>query len=131
MHPQIGFPAFLILTVLLLALTVGTGLKARRKQHFLLVALTVVALTITIYFAEVLGTTLDLESSGRAYPIHIVNAQVAVACFLAALCTGLFHYKTGQGRRVHFWCAMVATSLMVLAAGTGVVMWLLSKPLPG
>jgi len=129
-QPQFGFVLFLILTVLLLSLTVGTGLAGRRRLHFLSVLLTTGSLSGTIYFAELLGTLLDLESAGWAYPVHLWNAKAAVAAFLAALGTGAFYYFTEKGRRLHFFCAMLATALMVLALLTGLLMWMLAEPLP-
>ena len=70
-----GFLLFLALTLVALGVTVVSGFKARRKIHIPAVAVSVVLLLVTIYYAEQLGTQYDLKAAGVIYPIHLLTTS--------------------------------------------------------
>lgn len=130
MHPTVGFPLFLVLTVALLGCDVWTGLRAKRRQHLTLVALTIVSLGIAIYFAEQLGELYDLEAAGRIYPVHLAIAKIATAAYLLPIVTGIRLLRGGRSRRLHLRVAMLAIALTVTTAVTGTWMILAAERLP-
>jgi hypothetical protein len=128
--PKILFPVFLVLTVLLLIAVLVTGLTGRVRAHLTLVGLTVTSLAITIYYAEQLGELYDLASAGWITPVHLAIAKAATGSYLLPLVTGLMTLRKRTHKRLHFRMAMVAFTLTVLAAGTGVWMLAAATPLP-
>ncbi len=130
MNLAFGFLSSFGVTLALLIGVVYTGFKARRRVHLPLVAATVVALCVTIFFAERLGHELDLESAGVITPIHLTLAKLATLSFLLPLITGVRTLRNPGNRRLHRIAAFTALTLTVAAAGTGTAMWLLADPLP-
>lgn len=124
------FSSLLVLTVVLLALVVLTGLRAQRKRHLTLVASTLVALAATIWAAIVLGEQYDLEAAGWITPVHLGLARVSTASFLLPAATGLLTLRDGRVRPWHRWAAFIAVGLTLAAAVTGVWMILGAERLP-
>ncbi len=135
MHPSVGFPFFLTLTVVLLALDVWTGLRRRRRLHLALVATTLASLALAIVFAERLGELYDLEAAGRIYPFHLAIAKLATAAYLLPIATGVRLLVAQAGtalarkRRLHLRAALFTIALTLLTALTGSWMLLASEPL--
>ena len=129
MTPQVGFPLFLLITVLLLAGVVATGLKARLRLHLSLVALALAALGTTIWFAEQLGEYYDLESAGAITPIHLTLAKLTTVGYLLPLGTGLLTLRNRRWRRRHFACALLILGLTAMTAISGTWMILAATPL--
>jgi hypothetical protein len=128
--PKILFPFFLVVTVLLLVGVLVTGLTGRVRPHLTLVALTVTALGLTIFFAEQLGELYDLQSAGWITPVHLTIAKLATVSYLLPLTTGLMTLRNRTYKRYHFRAALLVLGLTVSAAGTGVWMLLAATPLP-
>ena len=129
MSPIAGFLSFLTLTLACLGSAVYSGLRARRKLHFFSVGGAVAALAATIYYAEAMGETLDLDSAGRIYPIHISIAKLATLAYLLPVLSGLRTLKEPAFRKVHGRIALAVLVLTVLTAVTGIWMVLAAGPL--
>lgn len=123
------FTASLLLTVLLLGGTLITGLEALRKRHLTLVALTVLSLALTIYWAEQLGRLYDLDAAGRIKPVHLALAKIATLSYLLPIGTGLATLKRPATRRLHRKAAFLAVGLTLAAFATGTWMMLAAEPL--
>lgn len=123
------FLLFLLLTVALLVAVVVTGLTARVRPHLVLVALTVAALGITIYYAVQLGGLYDLESAGRITPVHLALAKLTTVSYLAPLVTGLMTLRNRAHKRLHFRWVLVVLALTAASACTGAWMLLAANPL--
>ena len=129
MSPETNFILSLVATVALLVAVVATGLKARRRQHLILVACALIGLLTTIYFAEKLGEHYNLDSAGRITPVHLMLAKIATYSFVLPLVTGLITLRKPRWRRRHRWCALLTLTLTLAAAGTGYAMVQMATPL--
>jgi hypothetical protein len=127
--PQIGFPTFLVVTVLLLAAVVVTGLKGRLRPHLVLVALALASLGTTIFFAERLGRYYDLEAAGAIMPIHLTLAKITTLGYLLPLVTGVLTLRDRGWKKRHLACALVILAMTVLTTVTGTWMVLAAPPL--
>ena len=67
--------AFLLLTVVLLAVVVATGLQARRRVHLTMVALMVTSLCVTIFFAERLGARVVFDGRNLYDPGRMAKRE--------------------------------------------------------
>jgi hypothetical protein len=130
MSPELGFVAFLTLTLVGLALVVVTGLRACRRWHLTAVAATVAALGTTIFFAERLGALYDLGSAGAITPVHLFLAKLTTLAYLAPLTTGVLTIRDARWRPRHRLCAFLVLGLTVVTAVTGTWMVLASERLP-
>ena len=130
MSAEAGFVAFLALTLVLLGSVVATGLRARRRAHLTLVALTVLALGTTIFFAEKMGKHYDLASAGAITPVHLTLAKLTTLAYLAPLFTGLRTLKDATWRPRHRACAFTVLGMTVATAITGTWMLLAAQRLP-
>lgn len=128
--PQILFPVFLVLTVLLLGGAVVTGLRGRVRLHLATVAVTVVSLVLTIWFAERLGELYDLDSAGAIKDVHLALAKIATFAYVAPIASGVMTLRDRRHKRLHFRFAMIVLALTVAAAVTGTWMLLAATPLP-
>lgn len=126
-----GLATFLALTVTCLALVVWTGLKSKRKPHFILVACAVVLLGVTIYYAEQLGLDYDLATAGVITPIHLAIAKVTVFAYLLPVVSGFLTLRDIRRKRVHFKLAMLVLFMTGLTFVTGLWMVLASDPIAG
>lgn len=129
MTPLVGFLVFLAVTLALLGGVVATGLRAQRRKHIPLVVLTVAALLTTIYYAEQLGKTLDLEAAGWIYPVHLKLAVTATVAYLLPVVTGVMTIRNAKHRKLHGRVAFAVITLTVLTAITGTWMVIAAPPL--
>lgn len=129
MSPLQGFALWFVVTLVLLVVVVVTGRLARRRIHITCVALTVVALGVTIRFALAVGKVYDLHSAGIITPIHLTLAKITTAAYLAPIATGLRTLFVPSTRRLHAKLAYAVLALTVVCAVTGTIMILRSKPL--
>jgi hypothetical protein len=130
MDATTGFLAFLGLTLVALAATVATGLKARVRVHMGCVVASVVFLGVTIWFAEKLGAEYDLETAGWVTPVHLALAKLATLSYLLPIASGWATLRDRRRRRAHLVLALLTLLLTVAAAGTGTAMILVAEPLP-
>ena len=128
MTPLVGFVAFLLATVALLAAVVYTGLRALRVIHVTLVVLTLTCLAVAIYYAKQLGAVYDLASAGMITPVHLALAKAATAAYIAPLVTGVLTLRSPRHRRTHFKAAMFALALTLASTATGLWMLLAASP---
>ncbi len=131
MTPGFGFVLFLVVTLALLGCTVLTGLAARRKVHIPLAVSSLLALLITIYYAEKLGEQYDVETAGMITPIHLTLAKITTALYALPVITGIMTIRKAQHLRWHRKIAFGVLGMTVITAGTGVAMILLSDPVAG
>jgi hypothetical protein len=117
--PQVGFPTFLVVTVLLLAAVVMTGLKARVRPHLVLVALALASLGTAIWYAEQLGDYYDLEAAGLITPVHLTLAKTTTVGYVLPLVTGILTLRNRRWRKRHLFCAVLILTLTLLTAVTG------------
>ncbi len=129
MTPLVGFATFLAVTLVLIGGVVVTGKRAQRRRHLPLVALTVVSLATTIYWAEQLGDQYDLGTAGWIAPLHLTIAKIATLAYLAPVVSGLRTLRRPATRVVHGKAAFAVIALTVLTAITGAWMVLASEPL--
>ena len=129
MSPAIGFLLFLGVTLTGLTGAVITGRAARRKAHFCWVAMAVVSLGLTIYFAEQLGKLYDLEAAGWIYPFHLLLAKVTTGSYLVVIGSGLATIRSSSRRKTHGRIAYSVLVLTVMPASTGTWMILAASPL--
>ena len=129
MTPFVGFLVFLAITLAFLGGVVVTGRAARRSLHIPLVACAVASLLTTIYFAEQLGQTYDLESAGAIYPIHIGFAVTTTCMYAVPILTGIVTLKKPRLRKFHAAVAWLVIGLTVITAVTGTWMLLAAEPL--
>jgi hypothetical protein len=125
MSPGTGFVVFLAATLALLGCVVATGLRAQRKRHITLVALSFAALGVTIRCAVLLGKQFDLPGAGIITPIHLALAKATTACYLLPVATGLRTIFAPAVKRWHRRVAFLALGMTVATAITGTLMlWL-------
>src|SRR5262245_23658731 len=130
MTAERGFVVFLVLTLVLLAAVVRTGLREQRRWHLGCVAATLAALGITIYFAEKMGAHYDLAGAGLITPVHLWLAKGTTLAYLAPLATGALTIRDSRWRPRHRLCAFVVLGLTVATAITGTWMLLAAERLP-
>lgn len=129
MSPDVGFPTFLVLTVLLLAGVVVSGMRSRLRVHLTLVVLAVTSLGLTIWFAEQLGDLYDLETAGWLTPVHLAVAKVTTAAYLLPLATGVMTLRNRTWKGLHYKCAVVVLALTLATTVLGIGMILAAERL--
>jgi hypothetical protein len=127
--PDLGFPVFLGVTVLLLVAVVLTGLRGRVRPHLTLVALAVASLGTTIWFAEQLGDLYDLASAGAITPIHLTIAKITTLGYLGPVITGVMTLRDRRHRRLHRVLALSVLGLTAVTAVTGSLMLMAAERL--
>ncbi len=130
MTPQVGFPFFLLLTVLVLAGVAWSGFARRRPLHFTLVASALACLAMAIVFAKRLGGLYDLESAGWITPFHLGLAKFTTACYLLPLVTGIATLRRPRTIVWHRRAAFLVLGLTLLSTATGAWMLLASTRIP-
>lgn len=129
MTALLGFLVFLAVTLVLLGVAVVSGRAAKRIVHLPCVASAVLCLLVTIYFAEQLGESYDLEASGWMYPLHLFLAKSTTVLYLAPICTGIHTLRHPMTRKLHGRVAWSVLVMTVLTAVTGTLMVYMSEPL--
>lgn len=129
LSPGTGLTVFLLLTVALLALTVATGLRAKRRLHIPSVVLTVVSLGVTICFARELGELYDLEAGGWVTTAHLWTAKLTTACFVLPIASGWRTLKRPETRPLHRRLVVLVLTLVVATTVLGIAMMTLAEPL--
>lgn len=127
MSPGPGLLVFFLLTVLLLAGVVATGLRARRRLHVPLVVAALGSLGVTIFHAERLGRLYDLDGAGWITPTHLTLAKITVLAFVFPVVTGLTTLRRPGARRWHRLAVVIALTLTVCTSITGTWMILTAE----
>ncbi len=131
MDTMTGFIGFLVLTVALLGAAVLTGRAGKRRVHLSLVASTLVALGITIFYAEQLGNLYDLETAGFITPLHLTLAKITVVAYFVPIISGWMTFRGREDvRPFHAKAAYAVLALTVATLITGTAMVLMSERLP-
>jgi hypothetical protein len=130
MTAEVGFVAFLVLTLALLAAVVRTGFAARRRAHVACVVATLLSLGATIVFAERMGRHYDLAAAGWIFPVHLLVAKLTTFAYLAPVVTGVLTWRDARWRRRQRVCAFAVLALTVATAITGTWMLLAAERLP-
>lgn len=113
-------------TLLLVAITLATGWRARRRAHLVFALISVALLTVTILLAERLGALRDFPKD--AMRIHLWFAKSAALAVLPVALTGAVLWRRANWRRVHFTAVALFLLLTVSATGTGIWVYSLSTP---
>ncbi|MCB9916675.1 MAG: hypothetical protein H6828_16245 [Planctomycetes bacterium] len=129
MTPVQGFLVFLVITLAFLGAAVVSGLRAKRAVHLPCVAGAVLALLVTIYYAEKLGGEYDLKTAGVITPIHLFLAKLTTLGYLLPVFTGVRTLRNQAGRKLHGRVAFAVLFMTVVTAATGTAMVLMSEPL--
>lgn len=129
MTPQIGFIAFLLLTVVLLGAVLWTGFTHRLAAHLTLVAGTLAALGTAITFAIQLGELYDLEAAGRITPIHLFLAKLTTALYLLPLISGIATLRNRRFLWLHKNLAFFVVAMTLVSTVTGAIMLYRAVPL--
>lgn len=119
---------WLVVTILLAGITALLGRAALRRVHVTMAVITSVALTVTIYRAEVLGRLLVIPPLIKW--VHLTFANIAFVAFLVVVATGLRLLRLEQARRRLWHRRAVIVFLVgtVVATVTGSWMLLRSQP---
>ncbi|MBK8977829.1 MAG: hypothetical protein IPM29_18120 [Planctomycetes bacterium] len=120
------FWASFVTTLALAGLTVWTGLRRRRRAHFVLAPATVVMLGITILLTERLVRAAQFPA--RELGIHLWFAKTGAALVLPVLVTGLWSARRPAVRRWHGRAVALFLLAVVVATGTG--LWVFSMATP-
>ncbi len=124
-----GFVFFLLLTVALLALVVVTGLRALRRVHIPVVIAAVISMGLTIYYAERLGESFDVESAGWITPVHLWIAKITTVAYLLPIVSGVRTLRRAERRPLHRKLAFLVLGMTALTAVTGIAMVWMSDPI--
>lgn len=130
MSPVQAFVASFATTLAFLVVVTVTGMRAMRRVHIPFVALTVVALGVTIYFALELGKIYDLASAGVITPIHLTLAKIDTVALLVPVVTGIRSLYVPSTIRLHKKVAWCVLALTVVCAVTGTIMILSAERRP-
>lgn len=122
MPPAMLFWLAMVVTVLLLVATLGTGLARRRRLHLWLGPLTMVALVVTIVLTEQLMARYDFPADTKA--IHLPCAKAGGLLALPVVLTGLWYWKRPTAKRWHQFAVYVWLVSVLVATGTG--LWMFS-----
>jgi len=105
------------LTLLALFVAFGAGLRRARRLHLVTAPLSLVLLTVTVLLTEALVAARDFPPD--AMDTHLPLAKTAGGLALVVAVTGVYLWRTGRGRRCHFWCVVAFMLCAVAATVTG------------
>ncbi len=106
-----------------------TGLKHKRKPHYVLVACAVVLLGVTVYYAQQLGHEYDLQTAGVITPIPLALAKSTVVAYLLPLVSGFMTMRDIRRKKLHFKLAMFVLLMTLLTFATGLMMIMAATPI--
>lgn len=125
-----AFLAALLATLALLGGVIATGLRRRRRAHYVLVAAFFVTLGVTIWRAEVLGAAgggLRFEAAATAQLLHRIAVALTFALVPPLVGTGVrlaraTPERDAGRRRAHRGVAIAFVAGVALSAVLGAVM---------
>jgi general stress protein CsbA len=126
MPPTQIFWLALVATVVLIAASLWTGLRRRRRPHLWLGPLTIVMLVVTIVLTEQLVARYEFPDDTKA--VHLPLAKVGGLLALPVVLTGLWLWRSERARRWHKIAVWTWLAAVVAAAVTGVWMFAHGTP---
>ncbi len=120
------FYAGLGVTVLTLVVALVLAHRHDARGHVKAVVAFLVALLVTLYFAESVGRRYDFADTPKK--IHLTLAFTTAGFLVVPLVTGIQHWRGRMSRQLHSRLAMVFLVLTVSSVATGV--WMLSTRTP-
>lgn len=115
-----------VVTLLLLLGAVWTGVKRRRRRHFVVAPLALAGLAITVVLTEELMRGYQFPE--REMGIHLPFAWGAAVLVLPVVLTGLLTVRRPRWRRVHLACVGLFFVVALAAIATGVWMFSVATP---
>lgn len=127
MGPTFGFWLAFATTVVLLVVSLVSGLLGRRRVHLVTGPLTMVMLGVAVLLTEQLmrGYRFPVEEM----KIHLMIAKTAAALGLVVVATGVWLWRRPTARRWHKLAVWLFVVLTLVATGTGIWVFGLSEPL--
>jgi len=122
----LGFWLSFLLTVVLLVVTLASGLRGRRRLHLLTGPLTMVALALTIVLTEQLLARYDFPADVKA--IHLPCAKAGGLLALPVIATGIWYWRRPRARNWHR--AAVALWLLAVVVATATGLWMFAQGAP-
>jgi hypothetical protein len=127
---MIPFLIALVVTVALLGGVIASGVRRRRRAHYVLVAVFFAALAVTIWRAEVLGASgggMDFAAAATAQLLHRIAVAFTFALVPWLLVSGVRLARAPQARepalrRTHRGLAVAFVAGVLAAAVLGSVM---------
>lgn len=113
-------------TVVALVVALVLAHKHDARGHIKAVVAFLLALLVTLYFAESLGRRYDFADTPKK--IHLTLAFTTAGFLLVPLVTGFQHWRGRMSRQVHSRVAMAFLVLTVSSVATGV--WMLTTRTP-
>lgn len=126
-----GFLLGLVLTVVCLVAVIGTGVTAKRAKHLPSVVVFFATLAFTIYKAERMGQSLDVEAAGLITPVHLTMAKITVFSYVLPITTGILTWRNPTWRPKHRLCAWILIVMTLATVATGAWMAFAAEPLDG
>ena len=131
--PVVMIPAmvawFWIAFVVTLALFGGalwSGLRRRRRLHFVLAPIAIAGLVVTIILTEQLVRAVEFPAEPMR--IHLWFAKTAALLVLPVIATGLWTWRSPGRRRMHRLTVFTFLLFVVVATCTGIWVYSLSTP---
>jgi hypothetical protein len=122
----LGFWLSFLLTVVLLVVTLASGLRGRRRLHLRTGPLTMVALALTIVLTEQLLARYDFPADVKA--IHLPCAKAGGLLALPVIATGIWYWRCPRARNWHR--AAVALWLLAVVVATATGLWMFAQGVP-
>jgi hypothetical protein len=117
-----GFWLSFAATVVLLVVSLVSGLARRRRVHLVTGPLTMVALAFAVHYTEQLVRAYTFPKGPMG--IHLTCAITAGALALPVIGSGLLLAVRPQRRRLHRYCVLAFVGMTLVATSTGI--WVFS-----
>ncbi len=122
----LGFWLSFVLTVLLLVVTLASGLRGRRRLHLLTGPLTMASLALTIVLTEQLLARYDFPADVKA--IHLPCAKAGGLLALPVIASGIWYWRRPRARNWHR--AAIVVWLLAVALATTTGLWMFAHGTP-
>jgi hypothetical protein len=121
-----AFWVVFVATLVLLVVSMASGLSGRRRLHLWTGPLTIVGLVVAVVLTERLAASYTFQEDVKR--IHLIVAKVGGFSALPVILTGIWLWRSESGRLWH----KLAVWWFVLAAlaATGTGLWMYSGAVP-
>jgi glucan phosphoethanolaminetransferase (alkaline phosphatase superfamily) len=126
MPTTVPFWCSLAATLLLLVVSLWSGLRGRRRLHLVTGPLTMVALTAAVLFTEELVRRYRFAPADLEF--HLYFAKTAAGLAVAVVVTGIWLFRRPAARAWHRLAVFLFVVVAVTATGTGI--WLFTRAQP-